>query len=293
MSSTNQSPHYQKAEQEYILAETKQKKILALKKMISLAPKHKGAENLNRELKKRLSKLKYAYEKEQKKAGPTKDSLKKEADATICILGFANSGKSSLLKLLTNSKVVVSEIPFSTLKPEQGVYDYGGCKIQTIEIPALEKPDLESLSFARSSNLVVFLITSKEELKKSKELLKKFKIKNYILIENKLDIHKLNNTKIRISCKTKQGIEELKKGIFDNLGLIRVHTKEKFKKNKLPVILKKGSTIKDLAKAVHKDFVKNFNYAILWGPSAKFPGQRASINHILKDQDTVELFMKK
>ncbi|UCD20835.1 MAG: 50S ribosome-binding GTPase [archaeon] len=293
MASTNQSPHFQKAEQEYILADTKQKKILALKKMISLAPKHKGAENLRKDLKRRLAKLKYVNEKESRKAKSTKNALKKEADATVCILGFTNSGKSSLLAILTNAHPVVTDIPFTTISPEQGVYDYGGCKIQTIEIPAIEKSDLESLSFSRSADLVIFLITSKEELKQAKETLSKFKIKNYLIVQNKLDLFNLNNTKIAVSCKTREGILNLKKEIFENLGLVRIFTKERFKKRAEPMILEKGSTIKDLAKKVHKDFLKDFNYALLWGPSARFQGQRAGLNHVLKDQDMVEIYLKK
>ena len=289
----NANPHYLKAEQEYLLADTKAKKIKALKKMISLAPKHKGSENLRKELKRRLAKLKYAHEKEKKKARSTKESLKKEADATVCILGFANSGKSSLLSLLTNAKPKISRIPFTTTRPEQGVYDYDGCKIQVIEIPALEKANLEYLSFSRSSNLIVFLVTNKEEFKKAKVKLLELRIKKYLLVQNKKDISKLNNTKISISCKNKKGIEELKKEIFSNLGLIRVYTKEKFRKREEPVILEKDSTIRDLARKIHKDFLQKFDYALIWGPSAKFSGQRTGFDHVLKDQDLVEIYLKK
>ena len=52
----NAHPDYIAAEQEYLQAETKEQKIKCLKKMIALAPKHKGAENLNSQLKKRLAK---------------------------------------------------------------------------------------------------------------------------------------------------------------------------------------------------------------------------------------------
>ncbi|PIX43590.1 GTP-binding protein, partial [archaeon CG_4_8_14_3_um_filter_38_5] len=40
---------------------------------------------------------------------------------------------------------------------------------------------------------------------------------------------------------------------------------------------------------IHKDFVKNFRYAQVWGKSARFPGQKLGINHELKDEDIVTI----
>ena len=50
----NASPHYERAEVEYLNAQTTEQKIRCLKKMISLAPKHKGSENLLKQLRTRL-----------------------------------------------------------------------------------------------------------------------------------------------------------------------------------------------------------------------------------------------
>ena len=59
----NASPHFERAQAEYEQAKSTAEKIRLLKKMIALAPKHKGAENLNAQLKRRLAKLKYTKEK--------------------------------------------------------------------------------------------------------------------------------------------------------------------------------------------------------------------------------------
>ena len=66
----NAHPEYLAAEREYLAAQTTEQKIVKLKKMIAVAPKHKGAENLLKQLKTRLKKLKYSKEKESKTAGP-------------------------------------------------------------------------------------------------------------------------------------------------------------------------------------------------------------------------------
>ena len=80
--------------------------------------------------------------------------------------------------------------------------------------------------------------------------------------------------------------------MFQDLNIIRVHTKNPGKKVELndPMIMKKGSTMKDAAEAVHKDFRKKLKYALVWG-SGKFDGQRVSQDHILQDNDVIELHM--
>jgi len=58
------------------------------------------------------------------------------------------------------------------------------------------------------------------------------------------------------------------------------------------VALKKGSKLKDIASEVHKDFIKKFKFARVWGSSVKHQGVRAGLDHVLNDEDTVELHLK-
>ena len=58
----NASPEYGAAKKEYLAAYTIEEKIEKLKKMISLAPSHKGAENLRAQLRLKLAKLKKCWE---------------------------------------------------------------------------------------------------------------------------------------------------------------------------------------------------------------------------------------
>ncbi|HID60814.1 MAG TPA: TGS domain-containing protein [Hadesarchaea archaeon] len=82
---------------------------------------------------------------------------------------------------------------------------------------------------------------------------------------------------------------ELKKSIYENLGLIRVYTKRPDEEPaRRPVVLPRGSTILQVTRAVHKDFEKHLKFARVWG-SAKFPGQQVSRDHVLQDKDVVEL----
>ena len=88
-------------------------------------------------------------------------------------------------------------------------------------------------------------------------------------------------------------VEDIKQKIWSRLGKIYVFTKQPGKKKDFPpVALEKGSNIEILALKVHKDFVKKFRFARIWGPSAKFDGQQVGLNHVLQEEDIVEFHMK-
>mgnify|MGYP003992458067 CR=1 FL=1 len=59
-----------------------------------------------------------------------------------------------------------------------------------------------------------------------------------------------------------------------------------------PLIMTVGSNIEAMCRKLHKDFVKKFKHSKVWGPSAKFHGQRLMKKHILQDQDIVEIHLK-
>lgn len=101
---------------------------------------------------------------------------------------------------------------------------------------------------------------------------------------------------ITVSALKKKNIQELKRKIWDKLDLIRVYMKEPGKDPDMdePMILERGSTIEDLCLRIHKDFVRLYRYAQIWGPSAKHPGQRfKGMEHEVEDGDVVMITLKK
>ncbi|WP_421077146.1 GTP-binding protein [Methanothermococcus sp. Ax23] len=90
-------------------------------------------------------------------------------------------------------------------------------------------------------------------------------------------------------------IEELKEQIFNTLGFMKVYLKPQGKKPDLdePLIILRGSTVEDVCNKLHRDFVKNFRYAQVWGKSAKHPGQRVGLNHVLEDGDILTIVIKR
>ncbi|MDR2873965.1 MAG: GTP-binding protein [Methanobrevibacter sp.] len=100
---------------------------------------------------------------------------------------------------------------------------------------------------------------------------------------------------IPISADKNQNIEYLKKRIFQELGLMRTYLKPQGRKTDLedPLIVKKGSTVIDIAEKLHREFVKNFRHAKVWGTSVKFPGQKVGPEHVLEDKDILRIILKK
>ena len=93
-----------------------------------------------------------------------------------------------------------------------------------------------------------------------------------------------------VSARDLVGLEEMKRKVFQVLGIIRVYTKTPGQKPDMddPIILPKGSTLADAAEAVHKDFRARLKYARLWG-SGKHDGIMVKRDHVLQDGDIIEL----
>ncbi|MEM2916259.1 MAG: GTP-binding protein [Candidatus Woesearchaeota archaeon] len=107
-------------------------------------------------------------------------------------------------------------------------------------------------------------------------------------------IEKLNPD-LAVSAEQNINIEELKELIFTKLNFVRIFLKEVGKKPDLeePMVLRKGSTIETVCSRIHKDFVRKFKFAKIWGKSAKFPGQQfRNLDKQLEDGDIVEIHVK-
>jgi len=295
----NAHPEYLAAEREYLLAQTLEDKIEKLKKMISHSPSHKGAENLRAQLKTRLKKLTQQKEK-SKKTNSGKTGIKK-SDMQAVIVGEANSGKSSLLKNLTNTYPKIADYSFTTKTPQQGMMNFATTQIQIIENPAIESEYYDK-GLTNNADTLIILIYNLKQLEKINKEIEKVQSKKIICVSKSDKLNSNEKRKISatlqskkynfvlISNKNLEGIEELKYKIFESFGKIRIFTKEPGKnpEKSKPVILEPGETVKNVAEKILHGFSKQIKQIKIWGPSSKFPGQIVGLKHKLKDLDIVE-----
>mmetsp|Transcript_16906 Transcript_16906/g.35494 ORF Transcript_16906/g.35494 Transcript_16906/m.35494 type:complete len:420 (+) Transcript_16906:151-1410(+) len=91
--------------------------------------------------------------------------------------------------------------------------------------------------------------------------------------------------------------DPLKAMIWKYLGLTRIYTKRKGQQPDLaePVVLsaiRKGTTVRSLCHNVSTQMLRDFNFALVWGKSAKHSPQRCGVNHELADEDVVQIVTK-
>lgn len=306
----NAGYEYTDAQKKLNEAKTPQEKIKALEHLLSVSPSHKGAERLRQEIKTKISKLKEKVEKDRsKKTGGFSLSIKKEGAAQVALVGLTNSGKSTILNKLTGAKVEIADYPFTTKMPVFGVMDYNGIKIQLIEVPAIFEGFSDSdkgpsfLSIARNADLIVLVLDGNSDSEEalriiSEEFNKVFVTLKKIRKKGDGDIKKclvvVNKVMKNFRCYYPVcWVDDIKQAIWNMLDLIYVQTKTPGKKADWPpVALNKGCTVLDLAQIVHKDFVKNFKYARIWGKSVKHDGTSVGLEHVLAEGDLVEIHTK-
>ncbi|GAB4547060.1 MAG: 50S ribosome-binding GTPase [Thermodesulfovibrionia bacterium] len=313
----NLPPEYFEAEKRFKEAQTYQEKIIALEGLIATVPKHKGTDKLRADLRRRLSRLREEAIKKKRGGKGSLYTIERHGAAQISLVGFANSGKSSILSVLTNARPVIADYPMSTVMPLSGMMPYEDIQFQLIDLPPIgnESTDGWVSSIIRMVNVIMLVIDLAEDPDVQVDLLieelNKWRIsiskdddkaKSIIICANKIDLpHAMENMDILlqrfgdvypiygVSSIKKTGLEELRRGIFKASRIIRVYSKEPGKEPDMntPFTLPIGSNILDLAGLIHKDFVKNFRYACIWG-SARFDGQRVNKDYILHDGDIVE-----
>lgn len=120
---------------------------------------------------------------------------------------------------------------------------------------------------------------------------------NKIDMIDKEELERINSIvepDIFISAENRINTEELKSLIFKRLEFIRVYCKELGKKADMdvPLIMRKGNTLKDVCLKLHKDFIPKFRFARLWGKNVKFPGQVIrKLDFTVDDKDIVEIHL--
>ncbi|MFW5980224.1 MAG: GTPase [Halanaerobiales bacterium] len=324
----NLPPQYYEAEEVYRNADTAEEKIAALKEMLAIMPKHKGTEKLQANLRKKISNLKEEKEKKSETTGTYNPyKIEKEGAGQIILMGYPNTGKSSLLATFSNAKVKVADYPFTTSLPQPGMIPYEDIQIQVIDTPplvpddvsgpmigAIQRADFPVLLIDSSSDKCLEQLSGTLDFLKSKRIVREEvpeKVKAYcpedLLIfaskadfdgsESNLEVIKelypdLNI--IPLSIKKNINKDRVPELFFKKLNKIRVYSKEPGKDPdyEKPFVLNKNSTVLDFAGEIHRDFADRLKKARIWG-SSRFEGQPVSQDYILQDQDVVELHIEK
>lgn len=199
-------------------------------------------------------------------------SLILKAITDVAIIGLPNSGKSTLLSLITNAKPKIAEYPFTTTEPVFGVFDTGLRLIRLVEIPGIIEGSHRGsglgnkfLKHAERARVLILLFEREEDLEV---------IKTELSLYNDNLLTKDIITFRRDDIYNTDRIETLKNRISDIFNSIKYPTPISLEEEKLsiemePISIKKmGETFyvysKDLAKDLRRiDFTQRDHHLLL------------------------------
>ncbi|HTY64654.1 MAG TPA: GTPase [Acidobacteriota bacterium] len=333
----NLTPQYLAAEQRFKDATTTQEKLEALEEMMATIPKHKGTEKMQADLRRRLARLRTEADKKHgvSKASAMY-SVQREGAGQAVLAGGANTGKSSLLARLTHATPEIGDYPFTTRLPQPGMMPYENIHIQLVDMPPIDPIFYEPWmgSVLRQADLVLLIGDLSadallDEIESVLTILEHSKIRlvrmpeavdaqnpvlsrRTILVANKTDapgaqanleiLREFYANRFLIlpaSAATGEGLDAVRRAIFEELDVVRIYTKIPGKKADLtspPFVLKRGSTVLDAARAVHREFAHSLKFAKIWSSensrrSVKHDGQMVERTHPLEDGDILELHL--
>jgi ribosome-interacting GTPase 1 len=321
----NLTPEYFKAEQWYRSAATSDEKILALERMLSVMPKHKGTDHLKADLRRKLSKLKEAAAQKSKASVIDIFHVPRTGSGQIALLGTPNSGKSTIVAALTNAKANVADFPFATNGPVPGMVRFEDVQIQLVDMPPITADYIMpgQVGTYRHCDLIGIVIDLSGDAEEQLEVCLDFLEGRNLLIDpetlatddggnvpgkgvfcicTKTDIARPGAVEklkelckypfefVEISAESGAGVDELPGIFFRLLRIIRVYAKPPGKKPDMnePFTLPAGSTVMDLAGSVHRQLAENLRFARIWGTGV-YDGQNAPRDHVLHDKDIIEL----
>jgi len=100
-----------------------------------------------------------------------------------------------------------------------------------------------------------------------------------------------------ISSQKKWNLDTLLQRIWDSMGMVRVYTKKKgcFPDFADPLVLtpQRGDcTVQAAVTMLHKDLLKDFKFALVWGRSVRHIPQTVGLGHDLEDEDVIQIVKK-
>ena len=227
-------------------------------------------------------------------------AVRREGAAQIALVGPPNAGKSSLLQALSSIQIKTGDYAFTTTRPVPALTRIGGVLVQLVEIPGLIEGAAEDrgggralLGVLRGADAIVYCHacgTPLDELETVRAEVAAARIeKPAILAATKADeshppVHP-ELAVVPVSVLDDESLDRFRDAVWALTGLVRVHLRD----GGDPVALHPPATVEEVAHSIHHELGARCTGARVWGPSARFPGQRMGRTQALADGDSVEI----
>ncbi len=238
-------------------------------------------------------------------------AVRREGAAQIALVGPPNVGKSSVLQALSDIQIRTGDYAFTTLRPVPAVARIAGVLVQLVEIPGLIDGASDDrgggralLGVLRSADAIVYCGRAGSDPGDVRAVMDEVELagieKPAILAVTRADEAAGDPLPrfvaafpdlpaIAVSVLDDAALDELRSAIWRLTGLIRVRLRYLGVVDDEPMAITPGSTIADVADLVHHELAAVAAGARVWGPSARFDGQRVGRDHEVVDGDVVEI----
>jgi small GTP-binding protein len=238
-------------------------------------------------------------------------AIRREGAAQIAFVGPPNAGKSSLLQALSAIQIKTGDYAFTTTRPIAALTRIGGVLVQLVEIPGLIEGANEDrgggralLGVLRNADAIVFCHAAgaaPNELRVVRDEVAQAGIElPALLAATKADEAEAAELErlaaafpelelVPVSVLDDGSLDRLREAVWELTGLLRVFLRQGHEVDEEPLALRPGATVEDVADDIHHELAESFSAARVWGPSARFDGQRVGRAHVVQDGDVVEI----
>jgi ribosome-interacting GTPase 1 len=289
---------------------TQDERIALLKELVALSPRNPKSRGLKAQYRAELEKL-----QEQRKGSRGHGGQQVGYDAIhfarqVALVGQTNTGKSTLLSVLSGHAYQVSPQAFTTFKPEVGTAHCEGVPVQIVEVPAVYPGDAEpdKFRFLRNVDVLCICAATAEDVEIAAGCLEDafvVPVGDYVTPEKHKQRPKdeiIEKPAFVAGWDANCAARDLEVVPIDDpagvgayiralLHVKRVYSSRKGEIDAHPRVfpLDREVTVEDFATAVDRRLLKTYHRARITGPSAGHAGQMVGLGHVLADGDIVEL----
>lgn len=238
-------------------------------------------------------------------------AVRREGAAQIALVGPPNVGKSSVLQALSDIQIKTGDYAFTTLRPVPALTRIGGVLVQLVEIPGLIEGATDDrgggralLGVLRFADAIVYCARPSDDPEKLRAVMREVELAEidlpHVIAATRADesspeaLDALRaafpgERVLPVSILDDASLDAFREVVWGLTGLIRVYLRTNGVTEPEPAALSPGSTVADVADSIHHDLAATFTGARIWGPSAKFDGQKVGRDQAVQDGDVVEI----
>jgi len=238
-------------------------------------------------------------------------AVRREGAAQVALVGPPNVGKSSVLQALSSIQIRTGDFAFTTLRPVPALTRIGGVLVQLVEIPGLIAGANDDrgggralLGVLRTADAIVYCGRAGADPAELRVVMDEVATAG-IDAPSLLAVTRADEvagdpvapyaeafpgrTILPVSVLDDGALDALREAAWALTALVRVRLRHAGVTDEEPLAVEPGSTVADIADAVHHELGAATVGARVWGPSARFDGQRVGRGHLVADGDVVEI----